>query len=109
MTREEQIAIEIKDVVDTLASEYEAERVILFGSRANGQTCEESDVDLVVIKETALGLYDRLKEVARLCRWTHAFEILVYTSEEFAQMSQKNSFIREEIIEKGKVLYERVA
>lgn len=109
MTREEQIAVEIKDVVDILASAYHADRVILFGSRATGQINEESDVDLVVIKETTLGFYDRLKEVARLCRWNHAFEVLVYTSKEFDQMSRESPFIREEVIEKGKVLYERAA
>jgi hypothetical protein len=34
-------------------------------------------------------------------------DILVYTPEEFAQLSQERTFVRQEILAKGKVIYER--
>jgi len=34
-------------------------------------------------------------------------DILVYTPDEFAQMSQERLFVRQEIAAKGRVLYER--
>ena len=100
---------ELHDVVRRLAEDYGAERVILYGSRAAGNAGEESDTDLVVIKRTALPFFDRLAEVARTCRWTRAFEVLVYTPEEFTAMQREDGFIRREVVDKGKVLYERAA
>jgi len=109
MTRQEQVAQELRQVVHTLAAEYGAERVILFGSAARGSIGDDSDVDLVVIKNTSLPFFDRLKEVAAVCRWRYAFDVLVYTPEEFDEMRRSNPFIRDEVVKNGKVLYERAA
>lgn len=108
-TRLEELHKELKTVVDSLVRDYGARRVILFGSGASGELSPHSDVDLVVIKQTELSFYDRLAEVARVVKWTHAFEILVYTPEEFEELRRTNNFVREEICEKGKVLYDGAA
>ena len=34
-------------------------------------------------------------------------DVLVYTPREFEQLSQERAFLREEIVAKGKVIYER--
>lgn len=69
---------------------------------------EWSDIDLVIIKDTALPFLRRLKEVALLCRVWVGVDYLVYTPDEFTQMvADENPFILEEVIQKGKVLYER--
>lgn len=109
VTREEKLKKELKLVVHKLATDYDAERVILFGSMVSGEITDYSDVDLVVIKNTELPFYGRLKEVANVCKWHCGFDVLVYTPEEFAEMSKTNPFIRDEVVKKGKLLYERVA
>ena len=43
---------EIKKVVAEIAPEYNLKKVILFGSRANGNFRDDSDVDLIVEFET---------------------------------------------------------
>ncbi len=43
---------------------YRAERVYLFGSAAQEEEDELSDLDLVIIKRTELPFIDRLREVA---------------------------------------------
>lgn len=43
---------EIKKVIKKLAPEYKLTKVTLFGSRANGNFREDSDVDLIVEFET---------------------------------------------------------
>jgi HEPN domain-containing protein/predicted nucleotidyltransferase len=45
---------EIARVVATIAARFHPARVILFGSRASGSPTSESDIDLMVIMETAL-------------------------------------------------------
>jgi predicted nucleotidyltransferase len=92
----------------TLAAEYRPEKVILFGSMARAAVGEWSDLDLVIIKDTPKPFLQRLKEVALLCRAPVGVDFFVYTPHEFDQMiANRNPFILEEVLRKGKVLYER--
>ncbi len=98
----------LERILLTLAAEYRPEKVILFGSMAQASVGEWSDLDLVIIKDTPKPFLQRLKEVALLCRAPVGVDFLVYTPNEFAQMvSERNPFILEEVLRKGKVLYER--
>ena len=47
---------EIKDIVSITAEEYGAERVLLFGSYARGETTNKSDIDLRIDKGKIRGL-----------------------------------------------------
>jgi predicted nucleotidyltransferase len=98
----------LEQIMQVLTTHYQPEKVILFGSLAEGTVGEWSDIDLVIIKDTPLPFLQRLKEVALLCLAPVGVDYLVYTPEEFAQMiADNNPFIIKEIIRKGKVLYER--
>lgn len=106
--RQEQLAQALEHILQTLTAQYQPQKVILFGSMARGLVSEWSDLDLVIIKDTSLPFLKRLTEVALLCRLRVGVDFLVYTPNEFAQMvADKNPFIIEEVIRKGKVLYER--
>jgi predicted nucleotidyltransferase len=106
--RQEQLAQALEHILQTLTAHYQPQKVILFGSMARGLVNEWSDLDLVIIKDTSLPFLKRLTEVALLCRPRVGVDFLVYTPNEFAQMAaDKNPFIIEEVIRKGKVLYER--
>ena len=97
----------LERILLTLAAEYRPEKVILFGSMAQAAVGEWSDLDLVIIKDTPKPFLQRLKEVALLCRAPVGVDYLVYTPDEFAQMiADRNPFILEEVLRKGKVLYE---
>jgi len=90
-----------------LRRRYDPDRIILFGSLAQGQVWDWSDVDLVIVKQTALPFLDRIDEVLRLLEPRVGLDVLVYTPEEFDQLSRERPFFREEILAKGKTLYER--
>ena len=49
---------EIKKVVAEIAPKYNLKRVTLFGSRANGNFREDSDVDLIVDFSVPISLLD---------------------------------------------------
>ena len=68
---------------------------------------EWSDVDIVVIKDTDKRFYDRIREVSLAVDHILPIDFLVYTPSEFEKMSQVNYFVRDEILTKGEVLYER--
>ncbi len=98
---------ELNRYLEILIGTYRPEKVILFGSMVQGETGEWSDLDLVIIKETDLPFLDRIKEVMKLLRPRVGVDILVYTPEEFEHLSRERAFVRNEIVNKGKVLYER--
>ncbi|MBS3966907.1 MAG: nucleotidyltransferase domain-containing protein [Truepera sp.] len=98
---------ELKRYLPLLREHYDPERILLFGSLAHGSASDWSDIDLVIVKETEKRFLDRTKEVMRLLEPRVGVDILVYTPAEFAQLSQERAFVREEIVSKGKVLYER--
>src|SRR5439155_21813955 len=58
----------IDDVIERLVREYDPDRIILFGSRSLGTSTEDSDIDLLVVKETASRPLDRRVHVERLLR-----------------------------------------
>ena len=100
---------DIAQLVAHLVDGYGAETVILYGSAARGQVTEDSDIDLVVVKKTGADFFDRLREVADICRWHRAVDVLVYTPEEFAEMRRHSGFIRDEVLKKGIVLHGQAA
>lgn len=97
---------EVKRYLTVLAEQYRPQKVLLFGSMAGGETGEWSDLDLVIIKETDRRFLDRTKEVMQLLRPRVGVDILVYTPAEFERLSRERAFVRDEIVGKGKVLYE---
>jgi predicted nucleotidyltransferase len=106
--RQEQLSSALDRILRTLTDEYFPEKVILFGSMAQGSVSEWSDLDIVIVKETPKPFLQRLREVALLCRPPAGVDFLVYTPQEFADMvADRNPFIIEEVLGRGKVLYER--
>ena len=95
-------------MVEVLIREYEPEKLILFGSAAQGEIHEWSDLDLVVIKRTDKPLLERIEEVMRLVRPKVGLDVLVYTPEEMEDLvDERRVFVLDEIIYKGAVAYER--
>ncbi len=90
-----------------LVAHERPDKIILFGSYCAGQIGEWSDLDLVIIKETQAPFLDRTRQVLELLKPQVGVDVLVYTPKEFEQLSQERAFVRQEIVAKGKVLYER--
>jgi len=106
--RQTQLTNALAQILEILTTQYQPEKVILFGSMASGTVHEWSDLDLVIVKDTSKPFLQRLTEVALLCRARIGVDFLVYTPNEFEQMiSDQNPFVLEEIVRRGKVIYER--
>jgi predicted nucleotidyltransferase len=106
--RHTQLNSALGKILRVLQKEVQPQKVILFGSMASGDVDEWSDLDLVIIKETQQPFIKRSEEIALLCLAPVGVDYLVYTPAEFEQMvADKNPFVLEEIIKKGKILYER--
>jgi len=109
MTGSETVKETIRRTVAKIVAEYRPCKVILFGSYANGMPDSDSDVDLLIIKETDARPIDRRLTVARLAAdpaRSIPFEPLVLTPTEVrSRLAFGDQFIQH-IVEEGEVLYE---
>ena len=58
----------IDDILEKLVANYAPEKVILFGSHAYGQPGSDSDIDLLIVKDTNEQFFDRCFAVRRNVR-----------------------------------------
>jgi len=92
-----------------LVLKYRPQKIILFGSLAKGKVRSNTDIDLLVIKETYRPYNDRLREIVDICDYDVGVDFLVYNPEEFKELSRTNAFVRNEIIRNGEVIYDKAA
>jgi predicted nucleotidyltransferase len=100
-----QTALKTETIVEALLP-YRPQKIILFGSWARGEADDESDLDLILVKETSARFLDRLSEVYALLANFGAIDILVYTPQEVAQMLAEGNAFLEDALAEGIVLYE---
>jgi len=98
---------ELKRWIEILIKEYDPEGIFLFGSFARGEIRDWSDIDIIIIKKTSKRFLDRIKEVIMILKPKVGVDILVYTPEEFNELSNVRTFLKDEILEKGIMVYER--
>lgn len=99
----------IDGITDAIVKNYQPEKIILFGSAASGKAGPDSDIDMLIVKRTTLKPMERLRQIAPILprQFDVAIDCVVWTPEEVAADSPHNSFLKHEILKKGKVLYER--
>jgi predicted nucleotidyltransferase len=106
-TRRALLERELKRWLPLLIAHEQPDKIILFGSYCTDQVGEWSDLDLVIVKETQAAFLDRTRRVLELLKPQVGVDVLVYTPQEFEQLSRERAFVRQEIVAKGKVIYER--
>ncbi len=98
----------LPSAVERIVEEIKPNKVVLFGSYAYGVPTPDSDVDLLIILETDAPGKERSWAVSRLLLpRPFPVDILVKTPQEVAQALAKGDFFMREILERGRVLYER--
>ena len=102
---------DLERLINFISSEYDPEKIILFGSYGTPSRRENSDIDLLIIKKTDKRFVDRMVEIMDLIIDRFGFEYpvepLIYTPEEFRTAKEINSIFIRTILSKGVVLYEK--
>lgn len=104
--RRDRLEKNLKIVVYSIGQKYRPEKMVLFGSLANGKIREGSDIDLLIVKKTKKRSVERIGEVLSLCKYNIAFEPLILTPKEIEQRLNNGDGFLEEVLENGRVVYE---
>lgn len=97
---------EIESLSDSIVSAFRPQRIVLFGSYAYGEPTEDSDIDLLVILPFAGKPARKAIEIRSKLNPKLPLELLVRTPEQVADRIADHDWFMQEIIEKGRVLYE---
>ena len=87
---------------------YDPRSIYIFGSFARNEESDNSDIDILVEKETDQKMPHRASSVRKLLRGiAYPLDILVYTSEELRQRENDRYSVVYNALHEGKKIYER--
>lgn len=97
----------VNKIVNKIVSEFKPEKVILFGSHAWGEPGPDSDLDLLVIKDSQKPRLERELELRKLLFPSGVgLDVLVYTPKELEKsINEHRNFFLEDIIHNGRPLF----
>jgi len=103
-----QVEDKLQEVTKRIVEAFNPQRIIVFGSHAYGQPTPDSDVDLLIVMESSERPATRAMQVSKLLRpRPFPVDILVRTPQEIQQRLEMDDYFIREIMERGRVLYER--
>ncbi len=105
------VAETLPQAIERIVSVLKPEKIILFGSYAQGNPNHDSDVDLLVIMELHEDYKEKYRAISMLL-YPRKFpvDIILKTPKDVVEAQKggkDNSFFIREILKKGKVLYDR--
>jgi predicted nucleotidyltransferase len=97
---------QIEELGRRIGKEFRPQRVILFGSFAQGRPTPDSDVDLLIITEFEGRPVDKSVEIRLKIRPPFPVDLIVRTPEKVLERLAMGDNFMKEILAEGKVLYE---
>lgn len=98
---------ELNRIVEVIKRDYAPEKIILFGSLADGNIHEWSDIDLLIVKKTTKRPIERCLEICRLIKPRIGIDLFIYTPEEYETLVNERFSFLINILKIGKTLYEK--
>lgn len=95
----------VSNIVEQIAKAYQPQKIILFGSYARGTQNQDSDIDLLVIKDTQEDFIARIRNIRKSLLCSLPLDILVYTNDEIDKL--KDEWFINDILKEGIVVYEQ--
>lgn len=89
-----------------IVEKFHPERIILFGSYADGQPTEDSDVDLLVILPFEEMPVQKAIAIRQQVRAPFPLDLMARTPEQIQQRLDMSDFFIQDIMQNGRVLYE---
>ena len=99
----------IEEIRDRIVEHLDPDRIILFGSVVKENMQEAHDIDIYIIKQEIPNVREVEREIDELFAGRlFALDVIVRTPEQMEDsLRSGNSFLSQEIIAKGRVLYDK--
>ncbi|MCH8343744.1 MAG: nucleotidyltransferase domain-containing protein [Planctomycetes bacterium] len=98
---------DIQAYAHEIARRFKPQRIILFGSHADGEPDEDSDVDLLVVIADGGDPLGKAMEISRaLPHYGFALDLIVRDPDVLQRRIEQHDWFLIDITEKGRVLYE---
>lgn len=98
---------DIIEYAKEVARQFQPERIILFGSYAEGKATADSDVDLFVEMDHTHSSLQQALAIRKAIKRTFPLDLVVKTPREIRKRLQQNDFFLKAIMDNGQVIYER--
>ena len=99
---------QIEKTAKYIGQHTNAEKIILFGSYAQGRADDDSDVDFLIIADSDEPRYKRSRKVYRLFNdYPFSMDVMIYTKDEINKNIKSEVSFVSNIMKEGKVIYER--
>jgi uncharacterized protein len=97
---------QIHELAARIADTCKPEKIILFGSYAYGNPSDDSDLDLLVVLPFDGRPIYKSMEILEQVHPTLPLDLIVRTPEQLASRLELHDFFLQEVVRKGKVIYE---
>lgn len=106
--------IEIEKVLDEvkrrIVPKFNPQRIILFGSYAEGRPGPDSDLDLLIVMEVEGSIRQKANEIDMLLADRSVpMDVIVLTPEQYERQKNIAGSIARQVEREGKVIYEHAA
>ncbi|HUU91928.1 MAG TPA: nucleotidyltransferase domain-containing protein [Phycisphaerae bacterium] len=98
---------EIEEVGRRIGREFRPDRVLLFGSYADGTATDDSDVDLLVVLPFEGRPFHKSLEILNRLDVRFPCDLLARSPDDVARRYEQGDPLIREALDRGKVLYER--
>jgi len=98
----------LKEIVQEIVIHFHPRRIVLFGSRARGDSRRDSDIDLFIEMDSSDPPHERklkIRSLFRNRRW--GLDLVVYTPAEVLKYRPMRGLLLSTIEAEGKLLYEQ--
>ena len=97
---------DIREIVQQIVERFRPQKVILFGSYAQGNPTQDSDVDLLIIMETNDQALHAAARISAGIDHPFPLDILVFRPSELKASLERKGVFATEVVAKGIVLHE---
>lgn len=98
----------LRDAVTNIVKGFRPNRILLFGSYAYGKPTTDSDLDLLIIKNTRLSFAERARQVSQIIgRHVFPLDLIVLTPGEVQRRLKAFDPFLEEALSQGRILYDK--
>ena len=96
----------VQDFCQKVVEKFQPDKIILFGSYAYGEPTLDSDIDLLVVLPFEGEPAKTAAKILITIDYHFPLDLLARTSEQIQQRIEMGDFFMQEIVQKGRVLYE---